>query len=314
MFSRSPVWSFALLGFTAGSCFSGDAFDLGATALAQPIQRQTDVSYFSGASRSGAFQSSAVLHTQPHETFSPSLNQEDKARRAFQLNEQGVELVFQGKRKEGQQKIQEALSYDPENPTCLYNLAGIELADSNTKKAIALMERAVALRPTDPAFLNRLAEAHFADSDLKGALKYYQQLVDLDPAYGDSMLRLGTLYGMLKDWDKAESTLRHATEIHPKDVRTLSNFGSVLVLREKFAEAILILEKAQGIKPLPENDVALGIAYEAVGDRSKALKSYETAKARGDKDAELTKHIAELANSVHPAVADSGPPPTPSLP
>jgi Flp pilus assembly protein TadD len=229
---------------------------------------------------------------------SPSDSIESKgaqqARRSFRLNEEGVELIFQGHREDGELKIKQALENDPNNPTAIYNLAGLQLANSNNKEAIRLMERALELRPNDMAFLNRMAEAHFADSNIPQAIRVYELIVSRDPSYGEAMSRLGTLYGMARDWERADRTLERAVEIHPKDARALSNWGNTLVLRGKYAEAKKVLERSQKLKETSENAVALGIACEGLKERKEAVGFYKKAKELGDRDQELTQRLEEL--------------------
>jgi tetratricopeptide (TPR) repeat protein len=268
------------------------------SVAAQPVPRATEVKYFSADG--GGLPPQAMMRSAPQTSV-----EEQHARQAYQLNEQGVELIFQGRREEGQKKIQAALDQDPNNPTAMYNLAGLKLADSKPREAIRLMEQALALRPNDLAFLNRLAESHFANSDIGRAADYYQKIVDRDPGYGEALLRLGTLRGMLRDWSRAEEALRRAVQLHPNDGRALSNFGSVLILREKFAEAVEVLQSADKAQHSGENQVALGIAYEALGKKDKALQSYQAARALGHKDAELDQHIAELTNQSSPSPANN---------
>jgi len=249
--------------------FSPDAF-------AEPAAETTSVNFFSGGKAANS-------------SLSPR-----QARRSFQLNEEGVELIFQGRREDGEQKIKEALTDDPNNPTAIYNLAGLELANSNTKEAIRLMGRALELRPEDLAFLNRMAEANFADSNIPEAIHVYELIVSRDPTYGEAMSRLGTLYGMARDWERADKTLQKAVEIHPKDTRALSNWGNTLVLRGKYSEAKKVLERSQKLRETSENAVALGIACEGLKENQDAIHFYRRAKDLGDRDVELTRHLAEL--------------------
>lgn len=229
--------------------------------------------------------------------------------RSSKLNEEGVELVLQGDQVKGAQKLRAALDAYPENTTALYNLAGVKLSQSRTKEAIQLMEKAVALAPRDPSFLTRMAECQFADSNVPQSIYYFERVMAEDERFGDTAFRLGTLYAMVKEWNRAEEMLRKAMEHSPRDVRTLNNLGNVLVVRERFSEAIEVLAKAQKIKPSPENSVSLGIAYEANKEPLKAVAQFKEAQKLGDGSADLKKHISELEQELKPgsgsAAADS---------
>ena len=268
---------------------------------AKAPKETTPIKYFSN----GGFNNSPSALSSKSLGAGPQL--ESKAGRSYRLNEEGVELVFKGKKLEGKRKIEAAIEHNPENATALYNLAGLELAASHPKEAIALMERALVIHPQDPAFLNRFAESHFANSDIKQAVAQYEKIVAVDPGFGEVMSRLGTLYGMLRQWEKAEDTLKKAVAQHPKDAQALANLGNILVLREKFADAVEVLNRAQALKPGKENLVALGIAYDSLKQPDMALAKYREAKSLGDRDPELERHITELEQQLagSPAAAKS---------
>ncbi len=121
------------------------------TVSAQPIDNASPVKFFS-AQKS--------VKNNSEKTVDTSHNQEvtDKKRKAYNLNEEAVELVFKGNKKEGLVKLKEATLLDPDNSTVLYNLAGVELSNSNPKEAIILLKRAVELKPDDLAFLRASVE------------------------------------------------------------------------------------------------------------------------------------------------------------
>lgn len=277
------------------------------------------VSMFSGGRAAGtvspdakAIQPHPVSHVRRLMERRSGPQESDRAKR---LNEEGVELVLQGEHDAGAEKISAALQLDPQNTTALYNLAGVRLSQSRTKEAIALMEQAVQLQPHDLAFLTRLGESHFADSNVPRAIYYFEQVMAEDPAFGETAFRLGTLYAMVKQWDAAERTLRKAVDLRPKDLRALSNLGNVLVVRERFDDAIKVLEQAQRIKKTPENSVALGIAFEAKKDTRRALQELKEARRLGDRSAEVAQHIEELersspSGSARPADRDGDAPAT----
>ena len=164
------------------------------------------------------------------------------AQLAFRLNEEGVALILKGQRQKGFAKLQQALSYDPNNTTVLYNLGGLYLTSGKPKEAIEIITRAVALDPKDLAFANRLAEAHFANNDVDNACKHYQEIVKKDPAFDQALLRLGTIYGMQEEWAKAEEALRKALKLGKHRTDAITNLSSILVVQEKHQDAISVIE------------------------------------------------------------------------
>ena len=220
------------------------------------------------------------------------------AERALALNEEGVKLVLEGNKDEGLKKLKEAHLTEPRNTTVLYNLAGLYLANDNPKEAIKLMEQAVLFQPEDPSFLNRLAESYYAEKNFKQAINYYEKLSVVDPNFEDIWLRLGVLYGADENWEKSESALRKAAEHNQNEPKIWSSLGSVLIGRKKYKEAVEVITRAEELKKIPENAVALGMAHEGQGDYATAIGFYEQARELGSADKELSSHIDELKKLV----------------
>ncbi len=213
---------------------------------------------------------------------------------SFQMNEEGVQLVFQGRREEGLAKIKRSLEIDPKNSTALYNLSGLYLADGKPQEAIATINQALALDPKDLSFINRAAEASFANSDIPKAIEHYEHLTKMEPKYEQAMLRLGTLYAMTKNWEGAEKTLRSALSYNKNDTRVMNHLGTVLVMRAKYDEALPLLKRAHQETPSADTAMSLGIAYEGMKRPADAVKSYEEARALGNTDADLPKRIEHM--------------------
>ncbi len=262
------------------------------TVVAQPIDNASPVKFFSAQKNVSTDSSKNTVDT--------SHNQEvtDKKRKAYNLNEEAVQLVFKGNKKDGLVKLKEATELDPENTTVLYNLAGVELSNSNPKEAIILLRKAVELKPDDLAFLNRLAESHFADSDVKNAILNYEKIIAVDPNYGEVILHLGTLYGMIKELDKAEKVFRQAISLEKNNSKAHSGLGHILVMKKKYAEAVKVLGESQTLKADSETAIALGLAHEGLGQKKEALDSYKLATQLGSKDKNLQTRIDGLEKAI----------------
>lgn len=217
---------------------------------------------------------------------------------SFRLNEEGVKLILKGNRAAGQQRIEQALEYNPRNTTALYNLAGLYLTNGAPEKAAEVMSRAVDITPDDLAFLNRLAEAHFAASNLRGAISTYEKIVSEDPEFEKSYPRLGALYGMVQEWDLAEKALRKALEQSPNDARTISNLASVLVVQKKYHEAIRLIDDLDSSDVNADILTTKGVAYEGMGKKQAALEQFEAAAQAGKRDQEFLGKIRLLRKEI----------------
>ncbi|MCB0344403.1 MAG: tetratricopeptide repeat protein [Bdellovibrionales bacterium] len=217
---------------------------------------------------------------------------------SFRLNEEGVKLILKGDKESGQRKIEQALEYNPRNTTALYNLAGLYLTEGTPEKAVQAMTQALEISPDDLAFLNRLAESHFANSDLRNSIQTYEKIVQADASYEKSLLRLGTLYGMVQEWDAAEKSLRRALAISPDDSRVISNLASVLVVQHKFREAIDLLDRLEPKELTSDIMTTKGVAYEGMGNKQAALEQFEAAAQAGKRDEDFLGKIGVLRKEI----------------
>ena len=224
----------------------------------------------------------------------PSQNANPLRNKAVELNQEGVELYFKGKRRKALGKIKQALAHDPQNTEILYNLSGFYLAEGNAKGAVPVIDHALRSNPGDDRYLRRLAESYVALDRISSAIKVYEQIIDQQPENGEVLFRLGTLYGAEKRWEEAERTLTEAKKFLGHDLRLLKNLGTILIAGEKYQSAVQVLTQAMKKKPSIETAVALGIANESLGRSKEAVKCYREAIDLGEDEPKLKEHIAEL--------------------
>ncbi|HQH28904.1 MAG TPA: tetratricopeptide repeat protein [Oligoflexia bacterium] len=225
----------------------------------------------------------------------------DPKRQALRVNEEAVALVLRGSVGQGLQKLKQAHLLDPHNPTVMYNLAGVYISEGKPSEALPMMEGAVNAQPNDIAFLHRLAQAYTLTGKTKQAVETYEKIALIDPLSESTLLKLGTLYGVTEQWDKAEATLRRAHQALGDDAQVLHSLGCILIVRGKYAEAIEVLTRAQSKVKDAKNSIALGIAYESLGRREKALQHYREAREFGERGDDLAVHIRELEKLTEPA-------------
>ncbi len=105
----------------------------------------------------------------------------------------GIDALQDGRRDDGVEALDSALRQAPDDPRALYNAGtGRLLADSQPKKAAALLERAAAGAPPElaPRAYYNLGNARLAAGDAPGAVEAYRQSLRLDPSLGPAKRNL----------------------------------------------------------------------------------------------------------------------------
>lgn len=81
------------------------------------------------------------------------------------------------------------------------------------------------------------AQTALATKDFAEAIPHLQRAVFMHPTYYEAQLLLGTMLMDLRQWEKAEDTLRRTLEIKPDSAPALLSLGEVFWRRKRFDEA-----------------------------------------------------------------------------
>lgn len=217
--------------------------------------------------------------------------------KSVRLNDQAVAYVFRGDRQKAFDMFNQALDLNPKNPSALYNLAALYLAEDSPQRAKVSIEKALTLKPDDLSFLIRHVEILMITKEFNLAEKQLKKIIKIEPNYLAAKRKLAIACGMLKKWECAESNLQTVRKLAGDDKNLLSNLGNILLVREKFHKAIKVLERAQNFEADADNEVSLAIAYEAIGLKERALLSYKRARVLGNNDRATLAQIEHLSRS-----------------
>ena len=80
-------------------------------------------------------------------------------------------------------------------------------------------------------------EAALIEKRLPTAIHHLENALRLHAQFFEAVLSLGTAYMDLAQWDKAETSLRRASEINPKSPNAFFALGEVYLLNERLGEA-----------------------------------------------------------------------------
>lgn len=217
--------------------------------------------------------------------------------RSLELNEKAISLIKAKNFIAAEDLLKKSLDLDPKNVTAAFNLAGVYLAQKQTREAISLLQSYTTQSIQDAGVYARLGDAYFADKNIVSALQSYQKAKSLAPKYSGLSAKLGTVYALTNNYPEAEKAFREAVTANQKDGQSLSNLSSVLLANGKADEAVRTAKRALQISPTSDVYVTLGNAYEQLKDKKNALIAFERAADLGSEAQGLNDKIKELKAS-----------------
>ena len=153
---------------------------------------------------------------------------------------------------------------------------------------LALREYKMALNK-DSHFLpaiTRLGELSYVMGQYGQAERYYRKAIEVAPRNGDLYNNLSWVYlSQGKKLKKAENLILRAMELTPEHKGYyLDTLGAIYLKQHRYREAIGVMEKAVSLFDETQSNLLsqvyrhLGLAYEGIGERSKAEEAFKKAK------------------------------------
>ncbi|HWF08782.1 MAG TPA: tetratricopeptide repeat protein [Bryobacteraceae bacterium] len=116
---------------------------------------------------------------------------------------------------------------------------------SNLRNGVPLLRAQITkYHPTRPGYYAELAEAYNSIGDSASAIRSFEEASQLDTGSAQRLIQWGDALMRVREWTQAESKLRRATEIAPKDPRAWGRLGWDLWQQDKATEAKSALGKA----------------------------------------------------------------------
>jgi predicted O-linked N-acetylglucosamine transferase (SPINDLY family) len=119
---------------------------------------------------------------------------------------------------------------------------------------------------------------------LAEAEQLYRQILAADPANFSAQHMLGVLAAQTGRTDEALERIAAALNINPGDARARVNYGNVLSLKGRFAEAVASYDHALAVRPDADVLRSRGHALQGAGRLRDALDSYARALALNSSD------------------------------
>jgi predicted O-linked N-acetylglucosamine transferase (SPINDLY family) len=119
---------------------------------------------------------------------------------------------------------------------------------------------------------------------LAEAEQLYRRILAADPASFAAQHMLGVLAAQAGRTDEALELIGAALKIDPRNAGALVNYGNVLCLKCRFAEAVASYDRALAIRPDADLFKSRGHALQGAGRLEEALASYRLAAASNPSD------------------------------
>ncbi|MHC4734464.1 MAG: tetratricopeptide repeat protein [Planctomycetota bacterium] len=156
--------------------------------------------------------------------------------------------------------------------------ARIYQAEGRSDKTEELLQKAVTLDPENPTCLMELADFYSATNRPAEVLKMYKRISEIEPQNPACFLNIGVIAATLKRFDDAEEAFREVIKLAPEDSSGYRELAWLyLNTKNSYDQARKLAEKAVKLEKTAANYYLLTCACEMNGDRTNALKAAEQA-------------------------------------
>ena len=152
------------------------------------------------------------------------------------------------------------------------------------------------LNPSEPRLPAAEGEVFLAESRIDEALSQFEEALQHDPQRGTTWSRLGYLYALKKQPEKAQRALQMALEKNPRDSNALESMADLQLERGEVDAGIDGLLRASAVAPDGARGALVVKATAELGRRGRdaeALAVLERASAAGIQSAEVMSELGD---------------------
>jgi tetratricopeptide (TPR) repeat protein len=166
---------------------------------------------------------------------------------AVERNNQGVELLKQGKLDEAIGLLRKAVDLDPQNTDLRLNLAYAYDRRGREDEAIVHYQKAIELDPQNPIALNNLGVLYDRKGRNDDALRKFQKVSEIDPKSATGAQNLETAksnQSLIQERERKIADARKNVEARPESPQAHYSLARLYAFYGKKEEAIKSLEVA----------------------------------------------------------------------
>jgi tetratricopeptide (TPR) repeat protein len=191
-------------------------------------------------------------------------------------------------------------------------LAGAHVsgADASARQAYT---RAAAAAPADPAPHLMLGQLDLLVGSTTDARAELERALALKPDIALAYYLLSQIDAEKGDLQAAQQEALQAAQLAPQDPIVLQNLGAVLYAQQDYTDAVAALEQAVALQSNYGNAlVLLGLSYDKLGEKDKALSTLESAAALDPSNAAVQAMLTNIKNGKDALATTTTPSPKPA--
>uniref|UniRef100_A0A1I7YTP2 dolichyl-phosphate-mannose--protein mannosyltransferase n=1 Tax=Steinernema glaseri TaxID=37863 RepID=A0A1I7YTP2_9BILA len=167
------------------------------------------------------------------------------------LNMLGEALLKKGRAEEAEKWYKKAMEASGTHVPAYLTLANLRMQQKNYEEAETLLHQALALNPRNPETLLHLGRLLSLQDHWEAARDSFESVLNLHPNHPDALFGAANAYRQLGRPKKSEELYKALVVARP-DATSLSNYGAILHLNEKYDEAEKVYRRALELKPEDE--------------------------------------------------------------
>ena len=159
------------------------------------------------------------------ELFRSLKSQENEAVNAGNLNNQGNQLLQEGKVREAAEAYRKAAELDPQNARWHYNLSLALSRLGDTPGEEVELEETLGLDPNSDVAHNGLGMVYLAKGKAKEAESEFKKALEINPKFAEAQNNLGVVFSREGRHSDAVTLFRQATQSDPQYAKAFVNLG-----------------------------------------------------------------------------------------
>lgn len=161
-------------------------------------------------------------------------------------------LLAQGRAKEAEKQLSDALQQDPENDEALTLLARCKYDQRQFREGIAIVQRAIQIVPDNGYYFYLLAFGYYQTDANHSAQRYLKHAITLQPYAADFYALWALILIDEKDFNQALEKANEGLAIDPENITCLNARSTALNKLKRVEAAIETMQNA--LQQDPEND------------------------------------------------------------